>query len=261
MTQCLLLINLFLLARIVTFTGDKRTQTGILVACGVFQLTAVAILSDSVAGVLIMGATVAVTSALLIATEASERRRELSRFATLLILAGVCSTFYHSGGGMLANALAPIHAWLKCEPEFAGWYARMTWIRTEIYLCGTLLCLDEANIATRLLLRFLNICPPDIHAITAPTPGQEVTTTTPAGPASLSDYQHGSIVGSFERVLVFIFVVNNAFNAVGFIITAKGLVKLRRLKNEDASEYILIGTLASTGVAIAIGLWAVQWAK
>jgi len=72
---------------------------------------------------------------------------------------------------------------------------------------------------------------------------------------SLSDA--GKYIGILERLLVFTFIVVNHWEAVGFLITAKSVFRfgdLKESKHRKLTEYILIGTLISFGIAIAIGL-------
>lgn len=75
------------------------------------------------------------------------------------------------------------------------------------------------------------------------------------GNESLKDA--GKYIGILERVLVFVFVVLDHWEAVGFLITAKSVFRfgdLKESKHRKLTEYILIGTLISFGIAIAIGL-------
>ena len=67
----------------------------------------------------------------------------------------------------------------------------------------------------------------------------------------------GKYIGILERVLVFVFVILNHWEAVGFLITAKSVFRfgdLRESKERKLTEYILIGTLISFGIAILVGL-------
>jgi uncharacterized membrane protein HdeD (DUF308 family) len=72
---------------------------------------------------------------------------------------------------------------------------------------------------------------------------------------SLSDA--GKYIGILERLLVFVFIIVNHWEAVGFLITAKSVFRfgdLKESKHRKLTEYILIGTLISFGIAIAVGL-------
>jgi Protein of unknown function (DUF3307) len=67
----------------------------------------------------------------------------------------------------------------------------------------------------------------------------------------------GTYIGILERLLVFIFIILNQWEAVGFLITAKSVFSfgnLRVSKHRKLTEYILIGTLISFGIAIVTGI-------
>lgn len=75
------------------------------------------------------------------------------------------------------------------------------------------------------------------------------------GNESLKDA--GKYIGVLERLLVFIFIIMNHWEAVGFLITAKSVFRfgdLKESKHRKLTEYILIGTLISFGIAILTGL-------
>ena len=67
----------------------------------------------------------------------------------------------------------------------------------------------------------------------------------------------GKFIGILERLMVFIFVLTNNWEAIGFLIAAKSVFRFGDLKNSrdlKMTEYVLIGTLLSFGTAIAVGL-------
>lgn len=67
----------------------------------------------------------------------------------------------------------------------------------------------------------------------------------------------GNYIGVLERLLVFIFIITNHWEAVGFLITAKSVFRFGDLtasKERKLTEYILIGTLISFGIAILTSL-------
>lgn len=71
----------------------------------------------------------------------------------------------------------------------------------------------------------------------------------------------GRFIGILERLLVFIFIVTDHWEAVGFLLAAKSIFRfgdLRDGKDRKLTEYVLIGTLLSFGSAILIGL-AYNW--
>ncbi|WP_027382934.1 DUF3307 domain-containing protein [Epilithonimonas caeni] len=66
----------------------------------------------------------------------------------------------------------------------------------------------------------------------------------------------GKYIGMLERAFVFLFVISNFWEGIGFLLAAKSIFRFGDLKdNNDVklTEYILIGTLLSFGLAILIG--------
>ena len=67
----------------------------------------------------------------------------------------------------------------------------------------------------------------------------------------------GTYIGILERLLIFIFMVTNEWQAIGFLLAAKSVFRfgnLHEAHDRKLTEYILIGTLMSFGIAIITGL-------
>ncbi len=74
----------------------------------------------------------------------------------------------------------------------------------------------------------------------------------------------GKYIGILERLFVFTFVVSGQWQAIGFLIAAKSIFRfgyLKESKNRKLTEYILIGTLVSFGIAMLTGLTYLSLAK
>ena len=66
-------------------------------------------------------------------------------------------------------------------------------------------------------------------------------------------------IGILERVLIFVFILTNHFEAVGFLLAAKSIFRFGDLKEAQdlkLTEYVLIGTLLSFGIAIVTAMLA-----
>jgi hypothetical protein len=68
-----------------------------------------------------------------------------------------------------------------------------------------------------------------------------------------AEYNRGRLVGSIERLLLAGMVAAGSYAALAFTIAAKGLVRSKEFENRDFAEYFLIGTLASTALAMVAG--------
>lgn len=72
--------------------------------------------------------------------------------------------------------------------------------------------------------------------------------------ASCKDIKNaGALIGNLERILTLVFVLVGQYEAIGFIIAAKSLL---RFKDTDTAktEYVLAGTLMSFGIATVCGM-------
>jgi hypothetical protein len=67
----------------------------------------------------------------------------------------------------------------------------------------------------------------------------------------------GKLIGMLERVLVFVFIYMGRWEGVGFLLAAKSVFRFGDLKDAHSmklTEYVLIGTLLSFGIAIVTGI-------
>lgn len=69
----------------------------------------------------------------------------------------------------------------------------------------------------------------------------------------------GRKIGYAERILIFIFVLLGCYEALGFLLAAKSILRFSESKSDKGyAEYVLYGTLLSTLAALSIGLGAKQ---
>ncbi|WP_044270919.1 DUF3307 domain-containing protein [Bacteroides timonensis] len=102
-----------------------------------------------------------------------------------------------------------------------------------LLILGFLLLFKPTNILITLVLRQFNVTP-------------RTEKTLPSA---------GHLIGNMERILTFILILLNQYSAVGFLIAAKGLLRLRDNKQTTIStEYVLCGTLLSIGCAFIISI-------
>ena len=62
------------------------------------------------------------------------------------------------------------------------------------------------------------------------------------------------VIGYLERLLFAAVIFGGQYTALGFLMTAKGLVRSKELERHNFAEYFLIGTLSSITVAGVVGL-------
>jgi hypothetical protein len=62
----------------------------------------------------------------------------------------------------------------------------------------------------------------------------------------------GAAIGCLERALIFLLVFINQPAGIGFLVAAKSILRFEEAKKQTMAEYVLIGTLLSFSLAIAI---------
>ena len=103
-----------------------------------------------------------------------------------------------------------------------------------LLILALLLCLKPANILIKLILEKYQV-------------GESI---------SCDNIKNaGALIGNLERILTIVFVLLGQFEAIGFIVAAKSIL---RFKDTDTAktEYVLAGTFLSFGIAILCGLMA-----
>ena len=105
---------------------------------------------------------------------------------------------------------------------------------TPLLILSILLCIKPANILIKLILEKYQV-------------GES---------ESCNNIKNaGALIGNLERILTIVFVLLGQFEAIGFIVAAKSIL---RFKDTDTAktEYVLAGTFLSFGIAILCGLMA-----
>jgi hypothetical protein len=69
----------------------------------------------------------------------------------------------------------------------------------------------------------------------------------------------GAMIGNLERALIFLLIFIDQSAGIGFLVAAKSILRFEEAKKQKLAEYVLVGTLLSFSLAIAIAT-ATQWA-
>lgn len=69
----------------------------------------------------------------------------------------------------------------------------------------------------------------------------------------------GKWIGIIERIMILLLVMRGQFEAIGLLIAAKSIIRFsEKDRTEIKTEYLLIGTLMSIGIAIITGIIVVK---
>ncbi|MDY6981666.1 MAG: hypothetical protein SV422_01120 [Pseudomonadota bacterium] len=112
---------------------------------------------------------------------------------------------------------------------------------------GFLLLLNEVNAAIRIVFQLVGITPQN-----SPAPER----AEDPGHIDQQEWNAGRVIGFLERWLVYIVILaSNDLQAIGLILAAKSLARMKQMDDKAFAEYVLIGTLLSVLSAVLVGRW------
>jgi hypothetical protein len=109
----------------------------------------------------------------------------------------------------------------------------------QLVLFGLLVSANEANLMIRAVFDWLDLKPRSL-----PLGG---------GVVDIGEFNRGRVIGMLERALLYAFVLQGQYGAIGFILAAKAFTRFKALDDRPFAEYVLIGTLLSACLALAMG--------
>lgn len=139
----------------------------------------------------------------------------------------VFNDWMRGAGGMLLR-----------NSSFASLFEAFAQREFQLILFGLLLAGNEANLVIRAVFEKLDLKP---------------RLTTNDGIVDVGEFNRGRVIGLLERVLLYVFVLQSQFGAIGFILAAKAFTRFKTLENRPFAEYVLIGTLLSACLALTAG--------
>ncbi len=237
------LLNFVLVSRLVYVFSDSRISMRLVFAMFIIQILGLLTLEISLAWCVLaclMIGQVVLFHQLENRFEFKEGIRSLSLGATIILLSIFFSSRIHiSFNPAPFNALVSAAQFsLLLEP-----LAKVHWGQAGSLLMGFLLVLNEANLLLRTVLRRLDLAPHRSNS------GPEWK-----GAISEGEFNTGRIIGMLERTIIFVAVLNNEIAAIGLVLGAKAFTRFKEFENREFAEYVLIGTLTSAFVAVAVAL-------
>lgn len=169
--------------------------------------------------------------------------REGLRFGILMLWVLVLSTAFAPGISPGFNEALVSSARMSGHVSLIpGWLQAFGFERLMLILFAALLLALEVNFVIRWVLQLSGMVPGNRGG-------------NDSGSAiDQQEYRAGRLIGILERLLILFFVLVNQFTAIAFIIAAKGIARFKELEERRFAEYVLIGTLLSTGLAMIVAL-------
>lgn len=74
------------------------------------------------------------------------------------------------------------------------------------------------------------------------------------GESTVEELRAGRWIGMLERTIISVLALCGQFGAIAFVLTAKSIARFKMLDDKEFAECYLVGTLASTALAILVSL-------
>ena len=121
--------------------------------------------------------------------------------------------------------------------RFMGWTPYLGWTTFCKYIplaISFIVCAKPANILIKNILQAYSLG--NIKEQTCEAP-----------------FKAGGLIGTLERWLILVFFMLEQYEAIGFLLAAKSIVRFKDTET-DKTEYVLAGTLLSVSIAVACGI-------
>jgi hypothetical protein len=136
---------------------------------------------------------------------------------------------------------------LECFKQYSTLLESLSiidWWDFNVAMMGFLVIINEVNFLIRMQFKIFQLVPTTNNKEKA---GVEIVIDE-------KEYNAGRFIGILERILIYIFILNDNYSAVGLIVAAKGFTRFKELESRKRAEYVLIGTLISTLSAVVAGI-------
>lgn len=165
------------------------------------------------------------------------------------------------------------YLWLRSNAWSQFEWIRSIDIKYLLLIVAVLLAHKPSNIAIKQILKFYEVKVPE-NGSAQTTDSQNTQRDENHSPdnqqipnlQSVTDnadddhglFRSGSLIGSMERVLMIVLVVLSQYEAIGFLITAKSILRFSESSGSEKSEYVVAGTFLSFAIALALGLLVIK---
>jgi len=175
------------------------------------------------------------------------------RFLVLILYCFALGIFFPAKSAFTYNSwLLTIKSFLEEHNLLFFIVKKISWKYFLVFLSGMLLAANEVNHIVRFVLSKLKVEPHTKRR--DPAEKSKRPNTMQENSKDTIELKRGKLIGIIERILMFYFVIDGNLTSIGFILAAKSFTRFKELDDKNFAEYVLIGTLLSTFLAIFIGI-------
>jgi hypothetical protein len=258
-------INVVLLSRLILLFEDHPQRVRTLVKMVLIQACGLAVFALHGVTALLLASVIVINGLCGFLEHKFTKRWDALRILSLFALLLVANVFFAPAVHLQFNTT--LVEKMRAATQYLLFLNPVTdgdMLKFGMLLAGWLFVLNEANIIIRAVLTWVRIGPPaQLHDDTTPPPDKGPKLVLPDGVTVESadgkkELNTGRIIGLLERTIIYVLVLLNQFTAIAFVLTAKSFARYKALDDREFAEYVLVGTLLSSAVAIFAGM-TIRW--
>jgi len=231
--------NVILVSRLVFTFKDKplsTKQTALMVGIQAVGLLAI----EAGLPLLALAVTTVVIGIALAVLENGLGKVKQPRLISLVVYFAALNVFFSPSTGLgLSPRLDPFLRSIGSVFSFLARRGTVDWVRFHVQLAGFLVVINEVNTLVRYLFQVFEL-----------EPTEEPAKADDEAALDEKEYKAGRVIGILERILVYHLVLRGQYAAIGLVLAAKSFTRFKDLEKRRYAEYVLIGTLASTLLAM-----------
>ncbi len=179
------------------------------------------------------------------------------------VISRECNLIIIENGEVKDGKNARYHLWLFLSDQFfhivaifvfVYWLGDFSW---EASKCISHF-ISANQMVVKVILACVIICKPANILVQLILKEREVKVTQNDNHGS---FRSGALIGIMERCLILAFVILDKYEAIGFLLGAKSILRFSKTQDkpeDEKSEYVLAGTLVSLAIALVMGIMVVK---
>ncbi len=241
--QFFYMMNVTMLSRLAFLFGDGRLSRKQWMGMIIFQFLALGVFEVGI-NLWLLSGSVIVINILFLWGDSHFKRLDLFRFCILLLFAIMYSIFFSPLINLSFNSqLSNQYPNLVNYSSIFTLYHQLGFLKISIVIFGLLLVSNEANLLIRACFQFFGL---------VSSRNNQSRDRLLLKPVNAKELNSGRVIGMLERMLMYFLVLGGAVGSIGFVLAAKAFARFRELDERSFAEYVLIGTLLSTLLAVLI---------
>ncbi len=240
----LFMMNITMLARLVFYSGEGRLSKRRWLLLIIIPYLGLGLFEPGI-NLWLLFSFVSLLNVLTISGDLRFKQSDMYRFIVLILFAVLYSIFFSPTVRLDFNrdVLNQLTVWAGYS-SFSGVIQQLGVEKLSVLVFGVLLVSNEINLLVRACFRIFGLLP-----VGKAQKGDKYLLKS----VDARELNAGRLIGILERIIMLLLVAGGSVGSIGFVLAAKAFARFRDLDERAFAEYVLVGTLLSTLLAVMAG--------